>query len=310
MEATRPRLGRGLTALINETATMTSTGSSESATIARLPVGRIQPNPYQPRKEFDADELRSLTESVRTHGVLQPLVVREREGEYELIAGERRLRAAQAAGLAEVPVHIVRFDDQQVFEAALIENIQRSDLNPIEKAQGFRDYLDRFGLTQEQLGARLGLDRSTVSNLLGLLNLPAEVQDAVRLGQITLGHAKVIKGVSDPAQQVALCKETVLRNYSVHALELLVKQRKQGLSAISDEHSEPDRGGSQRHAETSSSEGLEKTSHVLALETELKRRLAVKAEIRLKASDRGQVILPFENTEDFERIVHALIPHA
>lgn len=310
MEATRPRLGRGLTALINESTAIAGTASSEPATIACLPVERIQRNPYQPRKEFDADELRSLTESVRTHGVLQPLVVREREGEYELIAGERRLRAAQAAGLAEVPVHIVRFDDQQVFEAALIENIQRSDLNPIEKAQGFRDYLDRFGLTQEQLGARLGLDRSTVSNLLGLLNLPAEVQDAVRLGQITLGHAKVIKGVSDPAQQVALCKETVLRNYSVHALELLVKQRKQGLSAGSDEHSKQDRGGSQRQADTSSSEGPEKTSHVLALETELKRRLAVKAEIRLKASDRGQVILPFENTEDFERIVHALLPHA
>src|SRR5207249_9760489 len=112
--------------------------------------------------------------SVRSHGVLQPLVVRQVGEGFQLIAGERRLRAAREAGLAEVPVHVVNFDDQQVFEAALVENIQRSDLNAIEKAQGFKDYLDRFGLTQEQLGAKLGLDRTTVSNLLGLLHLPKE----------------------------------------------------------------------------------------------------------------------------------------
>ena len=129
--------------------------------------------------------------------MLQPLVVRQAGDGFQLIAGERRLRAAQAAGLGEVPVHVVAFDDQQVYEAALVENIQRTDLNPIEKAQGFKDYLDRFGMTQDQLGARLGLDRTTISNLLGLLNLPAEVQDAVRLGQITLGHAKVLKGVPE-----------------------------------------------------------------------------------------------------------------
>src|SRR5207249_2488289 len=153
-------------------------------------------------------------------------VVRANGDGYQLIAGERRLRAAQAAGLDEVPVHVVAFDDQQVFEAALVANIQRSDLNPIEKAQGFKDYLDKFGLTQEQLGAKLGLDRTTISNLLGLLNLPAEVQDALRLGQISLGHAKVLKGVPEAARQTALCRETILKNYSVHALELLIKQQK------------------------------------------------------------------------------------
>src|SRR4029079_14093285 len=141
-------------------------------------------------------------------------------------ARARRLRAAQGAGLDEVPVHVVNFDDQQVFEAALVENIQRSDLNPIEKAQGFKEYLDTFGLTQEQLGAKLGLDRSSISNLLGLLNLPKEVQEAVRLGQITLGHAKVLKGVGETDRQVSVCKETILKNYSVHALELLVKQQR------------------------------------------------------------------------------------
>lgn len=292
MEATKPRLGRGLNALLGD---MISTHDvmAEGMPSATLDVEKIQRNPYQPRKEFDADELSSLTESVKTHGVLQPLVVREVDGRFQLIAGERRLRAAQAAGLAEVPVHVVRFDDQQVFEAALVENIQRSDLNAIEKAQGFRDYLDRFGLTQEQLGAKLGLDRTTVSNLLGLLNLPIEVQDAVRLGQISLGHAKVLKGVTDPQQQIALCKETLLRNYSVHALELLVKQRRQeaaGTPAPAAERAEP----------------VEKTAHVKSVEDDLRRRLATKVEVRLKAKDKGQIVLGFENTEDFERIVKAL----
>lgn len=291
MEATRPRLARGLSALIGDMMS-TPDGTSDAAPNGSVSLDRIQRNPYQPRKEFDADELSSLTQSVKTHGVLQPLVVREVEGQYQLIAGERRLRAAQAAGLVEVPVHIVRFDDQQVFEAALVENIQRSDLNPIEKAQGFRDYLDRFSLTQEQLGTRLGLDRTTVSNLLGLLNLPIEVQDAVRLGQITLGHAKVLKGVSDPAQQVALCKETVLRNYSVKALELLLKQRKQDSDAATPpaEKAEP----------------VEKTPHVLSIEDDLRRRLAVKVEIKLKAKDRGQIVLAFESNDDFERILKAV----
>jgi len=292
MEATRPRLGRGLTALIGDMTNTTDAGT-DNASANRLAVERIQRNPYQPRKEFDADELQSLTQSVKTHGVLQPLVVREVEGKFQLIAGERRLRAAQAAGLSEVPVHIVRFDDQQVFEAALVENIQRSDLNPIEKAQGFRDYLDRFGLTQEQLGTKLGLDRTTVSNLLGLLNLPIEVQDAVRLGQISLGHAKVLKGVADAAMQVAMCKETVLRNYSVHALELLVKQRKQDASAVAPTPAEKP-------------EAVEKTAHVKSIEDDLRRRLAVRVEIKLKTKDRGQIVLAFDNTDDFERIVKAV----
>src|SRR5581483_9204694 len=194
MDATKARLGRGLDALIG--------GGDKTG---KVPVDKIRHNPYQPRKRFDEDELKHLTDSVKAHGILQPLVVRHAGDHFQLIAGERRLRAAQAAGLKEVPVHVVAFDDQQVYEAALVENIQRWDLSPVEKAQGFKDYLDRFGLTQEQLGAKLGLDRTTVSNLLGLLNLPDEVQNAVRLGQISMGHAKVLKGVADAERQVQLC---------------------------------------------------------------------------------------------------------
>jgi ParB family chromosome partitioning protein len=283
MEATKPRLGRGLNALIGE--------PGDGGVPTALAVGHIQNNPFQPRKQFDDDELLALSESIRNHGVLQPLVVRKTGDTFQLIAGERRLRAAQLAGLAEVPVHVVPFDDQQVFEAALVENIQRSDLNPIEKAQGFKDYLDKFGLTQEQLGAKLGLDRTTVSNLLGLLNLPDEVREAVRLGQISLGHAKVLKGVPDPERQVALCRETIVKNYSVHALELLLKQQKAEATPS---------------AERAPKDAVEKTAHVKGIEDDLRQRLAVRIEIKVKAKDRGQIVIGFESNDDFERVVSAL----
>src|SRR5215212_6534853 len=222
MEATAkpPRMARGLNALLGDVS------APNDGPVSKLQIEKIAYNPYQPRKQFDGEELAALATSIKNHGVLQPLVVRSVADGYQLIAGERRLRAAKEAGLTDVPVHVVAFDDQQVFEAALVENIQRSDLNPIEKAQGFKDYLEKFGLTQEQLGAKLGMDRSSISNLLGLLHLPADVQEAVRLGQITLGHAKVLKGLGDAERQSALAKEIVLKNLSVHALDQLVKQQK------------------------------------------------------------------------------------
>ncbi|MFO0797151.1 MAG: ParB/RepB/Spo0J family partition protein [Gemmataceae bacterium] len=287
--ATKPRLGRGLSALLGDAGTA-------DAPANRLPVGEVKHNPYQPRKRFDDDELASLTDSVKSHGVLQPIVVRQTGEGFQLIAGERRLRAAQAAGLADVPVHVVAFDDQQVFEAALVENIQRSDLNPIEKAQGFRDYLDKFGVSQEVLGAKLGLDRTTVSNLLGLLHLPPEVQDAVRLGQISLGHAKVLKGVPDADRQLALCRETILKNYSVRALEVLVKQQLVDAGA----------GAPAAEEEAEERRPAEKTAHVKGIEDDLRQRLAVKIDIKVKAKDKGQIVIGFDSNDDFERIVAAL----
>ncbi len=281
MDATKARLGRGLDALLNG-------GGETTNTVA---IDKIRHNPYQPRKRFDDDELKQLTASVKEHGILQPLVVRNAGDHFQLIAGERRLRAAQAAGLVAVPVHVVAFNDQQVFEAAQVENIQRTDLNPIEKALGFRDYLDRFKMTQDQLGTKLGIDRSSVSNLVGLLNLPADVQDAVRLGQISLGHAKVLKGLSDTARQSALCKQVVLQGLSVHVLEQLVKAAKTEV-APKDEK-EP-------------AAKFEKTAHVSRLENELRQKLAVKIEIKMKAEEKGQIVIGFESNDDFERIVQAL----
>jgi ParB family chromosome partitioning protein len=280
----KPRLGRGLDALI--------AGPAETpGPTAMVAIDRIHLNPYQPRKSFDDEELAHLSASIREHGVLQPVVVRQSGDEFQLIAGERRLRAAQQVGLADIPVRIVDFNDQQVLEAALVENIQRSDLNPIEKAQGFKDYLDRFNMKQDQLAERLGMDRTTISNLLGLLNLPPEVQDWVRVGQLTLGHAKVLKGLHDAARVVALAKETIAKNLSVHALEQQAKQTKTEVAAASG------------HAPAKAA--VEKTAHVQAIEDELRQRLATRVSIKLKGKDKGQIVLGFETTDDFERIVEA-----
>jgi ParB family chromosome partitioning protein len=283
MDATRTRLGRGLDALIG--------GENGEGGAGTVEIDRIHHNPFQPRKQFDPDELKQLTDSIQAHGILQPLVVRDAGDHFQLIAGERRLRAAREAGLTHVPVHVVAFDDRQVHEAALAENIQRSDLNPIEKAQGFKDYLERYQATQEQLAAKIGIDRTSVSNLLGLLNLPADVQDAVRLGQISLGHAKILKGLADPARQSAVCKEIVLKNLSVHALDQLLKQPR----------AEAEPAPAREPAEKP-----EKTAHVVSVESDLRQRLAVRVEIKVKARDKGQIVIGFETNDDFERIVEAL----
>ncbi len=287
-----PRLGRGLDALLG----IPTDGASEihhatPESSSRIAVDAIQLNPYQPRKTFDDDELMQLAESIRQHGILNPLLVRRIDGGYQLIAGERRLRAARLAGLGEVPVHVCDMDEQQVLEAALVENIQRTDLNPIEKALGFRDYLDKFHMTHEQLAQRIGVDRTTITNLLGLLNLPPEVQDHVRTGALSLGHAKVLKGLSDSAQQIALAKQAIANSLSVHALEALLKQQKEerrsGRGKGAD--SEPDR-----------------TAHVDAIENELRQKLALRVSIKLKAKDKGQIILQFDSNDDFERILETL----
>jgi len=278
------RLGRGLDALLGST----GEGEIRRTEQTQVAIEQIEQNPYQPRKAFDEEELVSLRESIRTHGLLQPLVVRHVGDHFQLVAGERRLRAAAAAGLTNVPVHVVDFNDQQILEAALVENIQRSDLNPIEKAQGFKDYLKRFNMTQEQLAGRLGLDRTTISNLVNLLDLPLEVQEAVRLLQISLGHAKVLKGLEAAEQQIAICREIIARGLSVRATESLLKEPK------------PD------GATNPVKKLVEKTSHLQALESELKQCLSTHVEIRLRGKDRGQIVLDFDSNDDFERLVEVL----
>jgi ParB family chromosome partitioning protein len=285
----KARLGRGLDALLSTL----PEGETSAGTQAEVQIDSIEHNPYQPRKRFDDDELSSLTESIRTHGVLQPLVVRQVNGHFQLVAGERRLRAARGAGLASVPVRVVNFNDQQLVEAALVENIQRSDLNPIEKAQGFKDYLDRFKMTHDQLAARLGLARPTITNLVALLDLPIEVQDMVRIGQLSTGHAKVLKGVTDRDRQLSLAKEIVARGLSVHATEAHLKQT-QGAPAAEEE------------AGSSPRSSPHKTAHVESIENELRQRLGLRVEIKVRAKDKGQIVLAFESNDDFERLLEVL----
>ena len=283
----KKRLGRGLDTLIS--------GDADDAQ-AEITLDRIQQNPFQPRKQFDKDELASLSASVKSHGILQPLVVRHVGDHYELIAGERRLRAAQSAGLKSVPIRVVDFNDQQAFEATLVENIQRSDLNPIEKALGFKDYLDRFSLNHEQLAQRLGLARSTITNLVNLLELAPEVQDGVRLNQISEAHAKVLKGVKSKERQVTLFKQIVAMGLSVKAAEALIREQK---DVPGESHVEP-------NGTPAADDVGQKTAHVKGLEDELRQKLATPVEIKLRGKDKGQIVLRFETNDDFERILEVL----
>jgi ParB family chromosome partitioning protein len=289
----KSRLGRGLDALLGGA---DEGGVATAGSQSQVPVEAIEQNPYQPRKTFDHDELASLCASIRTHGVLQPLVVRQVGERYQLVAGERRLRAARDAGLLSVPVNVVDFNDQQTLEAALVENIQRSDLNPIEKAHGFKEYLTRYHMTHEQLAARLGLGRATITNLVALLELPAELQDSVRVGQLSTGHAKILKGITDPARQIALGKEIIARGLSVHATEAFLKQ----LAASSEPQASAsgDNGKDRVPAE--------KTTHVQGIENELRQKLSLRVDIRVKSKDKGQIVLAFESNDDFERLLEVL----
>jgi ParB family chromosome partitioning protein len=292
MAMEKRRLGRGLDALLGNGSASPEAAPAASES-ARVAVALIDQNPYQPRKTFDKDELTALSDSIRTHGILQPLVVRQAGERFQLIAGERRLRAAQDAGLGEVPVHVVNFNDQQVLEAALVENIQRTDLNPIEKAQGFHDYLQRFQMTHEELAKRLSLDRSTVTNLVRLLELPQDIQDAVRTGQISGSHARALLGVTDPERQRQLFKQVILAGLSVRATEEMVKEQKIEPAAAAAKN------GSDKPL-------VEKTAHVRSIEDELRHMLATRVEIRVRGKDKGQFVLTFETNDDFERILEVL----
>lgn len=292
----KKRLGRGLEALLGGDTAVAELPAPD----AEVPVAQIEHNPYQPRKSFDAEELAALSASIRTHGILQPLVVRQVGGQYQLIAGERRLRAAQDAGLSAVPVRVLELNDQQVLEAALVENIHRSDLNAIEKAQGFKEHLERYGMNHEQLAQRLGLARSTITNLVNLLELASDVQEGLRLNQISEAHAKLLKGIKNKDRQVALFKQVVAMGLSVKATESLVREEKENPGEAS-RHGDHDSGG-----DGGAGPRPEKTSHVRGLEDELRQRLATPVEIRLRGKDRGQITIRFESNDDFERVLDVL----
>ena len=216
-------LGKGLDALFADNATDLELGAP-----VKLRLTEIEPNRNQPRKEFNEQALAALAESIREHGVLQPLVVRPLQGSgtYQLVAGERRWRASRMAGLSEVPVVIREMDDRQAMEIALIENLQREDLNPVEEAEGYRTLMDTFGLTQDDVSKRVGRSRPAVANSLRLLGLPDDVLAMVKNGALSSGHARALLAADDPAQIRPIADEVVSKGLTVRAVEKLLKQKK------------------------------------------------------------------------------------
>jgi ParB family chromosome partitioning protein len=218
-------LGRGLAALIPDSALDTGAPAKERPTLRLVPIDEIRANPHQPREVFDPAELSALSESIRAHGILSPLLCRREEGRYVLIAGERRLRAAALAGLTEVPVVLKEADEASTqLELALVENLQRTDLDPLEAARGYQKLMDDYGYTQDEVARRVGKERPTVANALRLLKLPAFVQDAVRDGRITAGHARAMLPLSDAEELRRLVARIVAQGLSVRSVEKIVAQ--------------------------------------------------------------------------------------
>lgn len=267
----------------------------ESGGLLHLPVDEIQENPFQPRRDFTEAEIASLAESLKTHDMLQPLLVRRVEGRYQLISGERRLRAAKLAGWKTIPARLREADDRLVAELAIVENLQRQDLNPIEKALSFKRYLDEHKCTQDDLARRLKIDRSTIANLMRLLELPSSVLDSLRTGAITAGHARSLLPLGDESAQCDFCQRIVAEGLSVRDVERQVSQQ---LVTLDDDDSvlsaDPSRPAAKR-ART-------RSEQVASLEQELRLALGTKIEISQTARGRGKIVIHFDNAEEFERI--------
>lgn len=227
--AKRQALGKGIGALVREipkAAPPPEAPAPDNEGITRLSIKKLKANPDQPRRTFNETALGELTASIEEHGVLQPLLVRPKGNQFEVIAGERRLRAATAANLPEVPVIILDIDDRQTLEIALIENLQRDDLNIIETAQGYKELAEKFGLTQEKIAKRVGKARASVANMLRLLELPDSIRQKLQDGQLSAGHGKVLLGVEIDQEKELLATRAVRENLSVRALEKIVEKMK------------------------------------------------------------------------------------
>jgi ParB family transcriptional regulator, chromosome partitioning protein len=298
-EPSRRRLGRGLNALLG-TAAMGGFDESEPGDQSVVHVDLIDRNPFQPRQEFDQAALNELVDSIRQHGVLQPLLVRPAGsgGGYQLIAGERRLIAAKKAGLQEVPCRVLNLTDQQVSEVALEENLKRQDLNVLEKATAFQDYLKRFECSIEELSRRLSLDRSTVSNMLRLLELPEAVKTDLLSDKISGGHARAILSLKDDEQRLILSQRIQKEGLSVRKTEEAVRE----LQAQENDGIIPMKGKKPKSQTTV----VELTPHVLSLRDQLRDCLGAAVEIKLSGQDRGKIIIDFQSNDDFERIVGKL----
>lgn len=283
---TRPRkdrLGKGLGALLGDYLTP----EPDASEVRKLPLRAIVPNPLQPRKEFSAEDLEELVSSIRENGLLQPLVVRPAPGaeeHFELVAGERRYRAVTKLGWEDVPVLIREVDDETLLVLALVENLQREALNPLEEAEGYQTLSEKFGMTQEEIARSVGKDRSTVANLLRLLRLPAGIRRMLQEGSLTVGHARALLSVEDRVRAGELARKAVSEGWSVREVE----RRTSSMT-----------GGSKTR---SKGRATQKDPVVRALEEALREALSTRVAIRGAAKGKGVIEVPFHGTEDFERL--------
>ncbi|MBQ9986628.1 MAG: ParB/RepB/Spo0J family partition protein [Oscillospiraceae bacterium] len=281
-------LGRGLDALFADDSQETQSSPQSTEQTNVIKITDIDPNKNQPRKLFFDDSLEELAESIRTHGILQPLAVRRTEGgRYQIIAGERRFRAAKRAGLTEVPAVIVDADDREVAELALIENLQREDLNPVEEAEGFKALIEEFSLTQEEAAERLGKSRSTLTNAMRLLALSPEALALLREGRIERGHAKVILGLSDKDKQTEAANIVAERNLNVRQTEELVRRMNKATLTPPEDEKEPE------------------VDYIAVLERDLTKSLGRRVKLT-HGKKKGKIELEYYGNDDLDRLIAAL----
>ena len=283
--ASNKGLGKGLGALLGDFEEV----AVEKSAYQLLPIYKVEPNPDQPRRDFDEEELQQLADSITEHGIIQPLTVRElKSGYYQIIAGERRWRAARLANLSEVPVVVIEADDKKAMELALIENLQRQDLNPVEEALGYRSLMEDYGLTQEDAAKRVGKSRPAVANALRLLGLAPEVLDKVRSGELSAGHARAILTVKSEKKQLTAAQKIVALGLSVRQAELLCRNMAKEAPAVKDEPV------------------TLKVDYVAECEKQLSKQLGRGVKI-VNGKRKGRFELEFYGQEDLEVLLNALM---
>ncbi len=281
----KERLGRGLEALLGNYVEVE--GGPESGELRMVPLNRVRPNPFQPRKEFPPEELEELSKSIRDNGLLQPLLVRPGPGggeDWELVAGERRLRAVAQLGWSEVPAWVKEVDDQTLLVLALVENLQREALSPLEEAEGYRVLSESFGLTQGEIAEAVGKDRSTVANAIRLLQLPPSVRRLLVNGKLSAGHARPLLSLEDPIRAGDIARRAAEEGWSVRRVEEEVKARRE------------------RDRKIAPGQGARIDPILEALQEELRRVLGTRVFLRRAKKGKGVIEIPFLGTEDFERL--------
>lgn len=287
----RLSLGKGLASLLADAELPQS--AREEAISNEIPISEIETNPFQPRTAFDEGALRELADSIRIHGIIQPITVRKlATSQYQLISGERRWRAAQIAGLTTIPAYVRTADDQQMLEMAIIENIQRQDLNHIEVALSYQRLLDECGITQADLGTRMGKSREAVTNQLRLLRLPPDIQAAIKTSKLSLGHAKVLLGIDKTEVQLAVFRKAVSEEMTVRALEQLVRSMAKSKTAPTTPAPDPEDEAAR--------------FELRQIQQKLASRFGTKVEIKSVGKGKGEIAIPYQDTDDLNRLLQLL----